>query len=283
MPLLTCASVLSSIRAAGHRPWLTDIISGDLTIDPSGIPPDTRAIIAPHAYGAPVNASALTALGVPWIEDCATSPATRVGGRQAGSSGTVAIFSLGPTKYITGGSGGIVVTDEREIAERISDILDFERVAGGKNWKFGFAQGLPGRLADVNAAIALQQLARLESFRMQREVIAHKYDQAFAAIRACKLPERMAGHSFYRYILKTEQPARFLVSALRQRGIDARTSINPWLSDPCFGPVAGGPWPCAENWRENLLSLPIYPSLSGDSVQHIITSMLTETAHARLA
>ncbi|RFC47012.1 MAG: perosamine synthetase [Verrucomicrobia bacterium] len=283
LPVLTCASVMSAIRDTGHRPWLTDICPGDLTIDPAGIPPDSKAIIAPHAYGAPVNAAALNALGIPWIEDCATSPATRVAGRPAGSSGTAAIFSLGATKYITGGSGGIVVTDEPEIAERISDMLDFERAENRGMWRHGFTPALPGRLADLNAAIALKQLARLESFRMQREEIAKRYDEAFAGIRECQLPARMAGHSFYRYILKTEKPARLLASALFARGIDARTSVNPWLSDRRIGVLEEGPWPCAESWRENLLSLPIYPSLNDDSIQHVIASTLTETVHARPA
>ena len=129
LPVLTCSSIVAAITGAGHIPYLTDIKELDLTINPQLISTSSAAIIAPHAYGAPVDVNLLQKLDIPWIEDCATSPSTIAGNRVAGNSGTVAIFSLNSTKYITGGTGGILVTDEPLLADKVSDLLECDRFA----------------------------------------------------------------------------------------------------------------------------------------------------------
>jgi dTDP-4-amino-4,6-dideoxygalactose transaminase len=265
LPVLTCPTVAASIREAGHQCSLCDI-DLDLTMAPSALSDDVAAMIAPHAYGAPVDVVALATLGVPWIEDCATSPANQIHGRPAGASGTLAIFSFGSTKYLTGGAGGMLVTDDDEFAARVTELLDFE---------------MPERLPDLNAAVALVQLDRLDEFVARRRAVANLYEQGLAGNPHIRRLPSQAGHTFYRYIVGTAVPAAPLAAHLRNSGIDARTAVNPWLDTPRFSGVSGrtGSFPVADSWREHLLSLPIYPSLTDEDAARVVQGL--KDYHAR--
>jgi perosamine synthetase len=275
LPVLTCGSVLSAVVNAGHLAFLTDINDHNLTMDVRVFPKSCAAIIAPHAYGAPVDVSAIRKAGVPWIEDCATSPATVVKKRNAGTWGTFSIFSFASTKYLAAGAGGALLTDDPDLASRIEELLDIDSLLKEANWRNGFPGAQPGRLSDVHASLALIQLDRLAEFAAKRKTIAGHYNKAFRHLCGLRVPGGIAGHSFYRYILKTSNTAENLVECLQKDGIDARSSVNPWLND-CSSKVcavAGGPWPVAEGWRDHLLSLPIHPDLSTSQVKFIIKSV----------
>lgn len=275
LPVLTCASVLASVQNTGHRPFLTDIDPETLTVNANDVPQNCAAVIAPHAYGAPVDVAAIQRIRLPWIEDCATSPATIVGGRPAGSWGTLAIFSFASTKYVTGGSGGVVVCDDDVLAKRIQDLLDYDSFEKNGKWENGWHGALPGRMPDLNASLASVQWDRMPEFFNRRREIAELYKERLSAVAGLKLPNITPGHSFYRYIVRTERPSEEIREGLRNDGIDARTSVNPWLDrwPSKLGQVEGGPWPTAEIWRQNLLSLPIHPSLSDEDVIQVADSL----------
>jgi aminotransferase len=186
-----------------------------------------------------------------------------VGGKPAGSWGTLAIFSFGSTKYLTAGAGGMVLTDDGALAARIGDLLKLD----GRDpalWRHGMPAALPGRLADLNAALANAQLDRLDEFLRRRLAIASVYNSALKGIAGLQLPEGFVGHSYYRYLCRTDAPSQQVAADLYEQGIDARTAVNPWLDDALaargVGPVGpemrGAAW-----WREHLLSLPIYPGM----------------------
>ena len=271
LPVLTCSSVLAAITGAGHYPYLTDIKELDLTLDPQLISDRSVAVIAPHAYGAPLDVESLQQLNIPWIEDCATSPATIAGERVAGASGTCAIFSLNSTKYITGGTGGILVTDESFLADKVSDLLECDRLNQKGSWVHQDFSPLPGKLADLNAALALSQLEKLSEFSSRRRAIAEQYNSGLDCLSDLRLPQLSPGHSFYRYIIRTEFPAIHLVKALQASGVDARTSVNPWLHlrENSYNRIPNASFPVADSWREHLLSLPIHPSMSDRDVEYV--------------
>lgn len=277
IPVMTCPSVASAILSCGHRPVLLDIERESLAINVASLPAKVAAIIAPHAYGAPVNLKRIDRLGLPWIEDCATSPATRIKGRPAGSFGTVAVFSLGSTKYVTGGGGGIVATADQHIARRIENSLHPSKSLARSRALFAPFMPQPF-LPDLNAAVALAQFRRMEHFRKKRLAIAALFRASFSDIPLFHLPEVGPEHSFYRYILRTRRHSDVIAKELRRFGIDARTSVNPWLNQllpkNCYQST---PWPNATLWRGKLLSLPIYPALSNQRIRHIIRSVHSVT------
>ena len=271
IPVLTCASVLAAVLNAGHRAWLADISARDLTIDLRSVPAETSALIVPRAYGASLDTAAVCRMGLPWIEDCATSPASVGEGDCPGQAGDLAVFSFSSTKYFTGGSGGAVLTRNELLADRITDLLDCDEPAQQGHWNGVIPPALPGRLADINAALAMIQWEQLQTFAFRRRAIAARYMDRLRQCRGLQLPEMSEGHSFYRYIVRTDVASEILAAALRVQGIDARTSVNPWLDGwmDANRKVSGGPWPVADAWREHLLSLPIYPGMSDEDVDRV--------------
>jgi UDP-4-amino-4-deoxy-L-arabinose-oxoglutarate aminotransferase len=273
LPVLTCTSVLQAVLNAGHVPVLVDIREDDLTLDVARIPSNVALVIAPHAYGAPVDINALARIGLPWIEDCATSPATRAAGRPAGSFGSLAVFSFGATKYITGGSGGLVATDDPQMAERLRVVLD-ERPRMGA-FRHPARGAMAGRLASLNAAVALTQLHRIDELRRRRHAIARRYLEAFPTLAPRPFDD---AHGYYRLILRVDEPAPIIADSLQRRGIDARCSVNPWLDDHF-----GEPHPefmGARSWKERLLSLPIHPTMAESDVDFVIDVVSESVASA---
>lgn len=278
LPILTCPSVLNAIQLAGYTPILVDIHSENLTINVNKIPIDVKAIVAPHAYGAPVDVDALNDLGIPWIEDCATSPATTWENKPVGQFGTLAIFSLGSTKYITGGMGGVIVAHDEIYSKRIEDMLSYDSVPTQTNWKTQNNALVSGHLADINAAMALVQIKRLEDFLAHRRYIAQIYTEQLEispAIASLPSPQSNIGHSYYRYIIKTAIPTDDIIRQLREAGIGASPSVNPWLDDFIENT---GYYPIADSWKEHLISLPIHMHVNEDNA-YFIASTLKNILH----
>ena len=247
VPVLTCPSVVAVCTELGLRVWLTGL-NEDLTIDVSDVGDDVAAVVAPHAWGAPVDAAALDRLGRPWIEDAATSPAARTVAGAAGAAGTLAVFSFGPTKYLTGGMGGCLVGD-------------LDTIVG--------ADAMP----DVNASLAAAQLDRIALFRERRRGIADRYDAALDPRCAAPRP-RTEADCAYRYLARTSRPSAPAVAALHAAGIGASPSPNPWLDElalPAVTRLPGdGPW---RAWRGHTLSIPLYPSLSEDELGRVCRAL----------
>jgi perosamine synthetase len=274
MPVLTCGSVLEAVLGAGHNPRIVDIDKTRLTLDFDSIGEANDALVLPHAYGAPANVAKAVALGIPWIEDCATTPAALVDGRPAGAWGTFAIFSFGSTKYLTGGGGGMVVTDDAELAYRIEDLLRIDR-RDASIWRNGIPAALPGRLPDLNASLVASQLTQLEKFVQCRMAIARVYNFALADCKDVLLPADVPGHTFFRFVCRMAGAAEEFASRLREQGIDARSSVNPWLDELCKDrsiPV-GGSMKGAEYWRGHLLSLPIHPTMRDADVERVSSAV----------
>ena len=276
-PVLTCPSVLAAVQNAGHSSVLGDIEPETFTLDVRTVPGNCTAVIAPHAYGAPVHASEIEGLKLPWIEDCATSPATSVEGRPAGAWGTIAIFSFASTKYLTGGSGGMLVCDDDLLAARVRDLLEFDSFDKSGCWKNGWHGALPGRMADLNASLAGVQIRRMPEFFRRRREIAEIYNSLLHETSDLRVPAFTPDHSFYRYIVRTKTPSEGICRELSSIGIDARTSVNPWLDKipSSMGNVNGGPWPTADKCRGRLLSLPIHPSVTNEDATLIAESLRT--------
>ncbi len=265
VPVLTCDEVVAATRRAGYRVSLCQVRAADLTLDVAALPSHLEAVIAPHGWGAPVDVGALHGTGLPWVEDCATSPFTQTAHGNAGSAGWASIYSFGSTKFLTGAGGGAIALRGHAAARWVEAL----------RWV-----GSHHALGDVNSSLALVQWQRAPSFVERRRCIAEAYDRA---VRAAGLaPEaRSEGHSVFRYLVRTSGPSETVRARLAAAGIDARTSINPWLFDhPDPAIVArtkrGAAW---ERWSDHLLSVPIYPAL-GDGDVAAVCMALTDALHA---
>jgi len=280
----TAVATVAAIEMAGATPLLLDIDPDTYTMDPDelaavledpppGLPP-IRAVIAVHLYGQAVDLEPMLAAaaraGVPLIEDCAQAHGATLHGRRLGTLGAAAAFSLYPTKNLGAlGDGGIVATDDFELAERIGALRQY-------GWRDRYVSALVGinsRLDEVQAAILRVKLTALDAGNARRNAIAAAYDAALAG-GALAPPDRRpgAGHVFHQYVLRS--PARAaLQDRLKQAGIG--TGIHypvPVHLQPAYqGRVALGPAACAETARaaREVFSLPMYPELSDDDVARI--------------
>jgi dTDP-4-amino-4,6-dideoxygalactose transaminase len=201
---MTFASTVSMIILCGGTPVLVDTEPGTLNIDAclvrAKITPRTRAIIPVHFAGQACDMDPLFALarefGLTIIEDAAHAAGTEYKGRRVGSLDSISIFSFHPNKNITTGEGGMVCTADEALAEEIS-LLKFHGMSR-EAWKRFAASGTPNydilmpgfkyNMMDLQAAIGIHQLPRLDGFIDRRRDIAEYYNRELAGVEELALP-----------------------------------------------------------------------------------------------
>lgn len=297
---MTFASTVSMIILAGGTPVLADIEPGTLNIDVAKvaekISPATRAVIPVHFAGQSCDLDPLFALArqhnLTIIEDAAHAAGTEYKGRKIGSLDSISIFSFHPNKNITTGEGGMVCTLDETLAEEIS-LLKFHGMSR-EAWKRFAASGtpnydimLPGykyNMMDIQAAIGLHQLPRLDGFIDRRKEIAEQYNTAFANLAELALPayapyqQRHAWH-LYTPLVRTE-----LLTIDRDRFMAELKALNigsglhykaihhhSWYRENL--PVADTELPNASYASDRILSLPLFPGMSDNDANDVITAV----------
>lgn len=286
---MTFASTVSMIVLCGATPVLADIEPGTLNIDVSKvrdrITPRTRAIIPVHFAGQPCDMDPLLALasefGLKIIEDAAHAAGTEYKGKRIGSLKTISIFSFHPNKNITTGEGGMVCTADEALAEEVS-LLKFHGM-NREAWKRFAASGtpnydimLPGfkyNMMDIQAAIGIHQLPKLDSFIDSRKAIAEFYNRELADLDELALPtyapyrQRHAWH-LYTPLVRIEQLSidrdRFM-EELKKRNIGSGLhykAIHHHAWYRTHMPVPDNALPIASYASERILSLPLFPTMT---------------------
>mgnify|MGYP001806124234 FL=1 len=297
---MTFASTVSMIILAGATPVLADIEPGTLNIDVAKvaekITPRTRAIIPVHFAGQCCDMDPLFALAkqhsLTIIEDAAHAAGSAYKGRRVGSLDSISIFSFHPNKNITTGEGGMVCTSEESLAEEIS-LLKFHGMSR-EAWKRFAASGtpnydimLPGykyNMMDIQAAIGIHQLPRLDGFIERRKAIAEQYNVAFADVPELALPcyapyqQRHAWH-LYTPLIRTELltidrdrfmaelKARNIGSGLHYKAIHHHT----WYRENM--PVVDTDLPNASYASDRILSLPLFPAMTDNDSADVVAAV----------
>lgn len=297
---MTFASTVSMIILVGATPVLADIEPGTLNLDISKvaekITPRTKAIIPVHFAGQSCDMDPLFVLakqhGLTIIEDAAHAAGTEYKGRKTGSLDSIAIFSFHPNKNITTGEGGMVCTPDESLAEEVS-LLKFHGMSR-EAWKRFAASGSPNydimmpgfkyNMMDIQAAIGIHQLPKLDGFIDRRKEIAEQYNAAFADLSELALPsyapyqQRHAWH-LYTPLIRTEQltidrdqfmselKARNIGSGLHYKAIHHHT----WYRENL--PVSDSELPVASYASSRILSLPLFPGMSDADVVDVIVAV----------
>ncbi len=264
----------TSIIACGATPVFADVDPFDLNLDPEQVErvltPRTKAVVPVHLYGHPARVSELAELcdsyGLALIEDAAQAHGAEHGGKRVGSFGT-GCFSFYPTKNMTTGEGGMVTTDDDEVAARARQIRDH----GQERRYLHTRLGLNWRMTDVAAAIGLVQLRKLEAWNEQR-----LRNAAFLAERLehVQLPAVRPGdrHVFHQFTVRVGRDRDAILEGLRAEGIGAAVHYplplhrQPILRELGLG---GGSFPVAEAAAESVLSLPVHPALSDEDLERV--------------
>lgn len=301
-PLTFCATV-NTILHVGATPVLADV-GADGNLDPASvlerISERTRAIVPVHLAGLPCDMEALWSLARRFrlhvVEDAAHAVGSLERGRPIGAgdaaerSDAVA-FSFYATKTMTTGEGGMVTTEDAALAERMRILClhgiskdAWNRYSERGSWYYEVLRpGFKYNLSDIQSAIGLHQLRKLEHFVRMRTEIANRYNQAFADVAEVELPPNRpsARHSWHLYMLRLhldqiEINREEFIRALRRRGIGTSVHFIPIPLHPFFAASAGRPenrCPRAIALYTRLVSLPLYPAMTEEQVEHVIASV----------
>ncbi len=305
---MTFASTVSMIVLCGGRPVFVDIESGTLNIDATKIrekiTPRTRAIIPVHFAGQSCDMdpifSLATEFGLTVIEDAAHAAGSEYKGQRIGSLDSISIFSFHPNKNITTGEGGMVCTRDETLAEEVS-LLKFHGM-NREAWKRFAASGtpnydivLPGfkyNMMDIQAALGIHQLPKLDDFITKRTEIAEFYSHALADIPELALPvcapfaQRHAWH-LYTPLVKVEKltiDRDQFMTALKQENIGTGLHYkavhhHAWYRENL--PQPEGSLPNADYASDRILSLPLFPKMTLDDANDVVEALKTVITRCR--
>jgi dTDP-4-amino-4,6-dideoxygalactose transaminase len=283
VPTNTFAATAFAVLRAGARPVFADI-GPDLTLDPADaerrITDRTRAIVTVHIGGL-ISPATLDLVelgrrrGIPLVEDAAHAHGSSLHGRPAGSFGVAASFSFFATKVITTGEGGMVLTGDDRVHRAVRLLRDQGKVGGnrhevvGANW----------RLSEVQALFGVTQVARLPQFVARRRYVAERYRQGLSGIPGLTvLPESDGARScYYKVIAVLDRvPPAVLADELRSGyGVTLGGAVYelPLHQQPVFAEYADGPLPVAEDLCRRHICPPVYPSLTEEQLDLVITAI----------
>ena len=282
-PFTFIASV-NSILYCGAEPVFVDIDPRTFNIDPEKLE-DTlkengvKAVLVVHLFGLSCDMPRIIQIAekhnVKIIEDCAQSHGAAINGKKAGTFGCASAFSFYPTKNMTTGEGGIVVTDDEEVAERCRKMINHGRSGRYSHDMLGYNY----RMTNIAAAIGLLQLRKLDEFNERRIANAQYLSEHLSDLDWLNIPFVPEGflHVFHQYTVRIEPSKRdMVVEHLKTKEIDSAI-IYPLVvyRQPIYESLGFGNGKClvAEQICNEVLSLPVHPSLENYELDMITAAM----------
>lgn len=280
VPAFTFVATASAAAIAGMRPVFADIRLDTYELDledaANRLSGRTGAIVLVNLYGLSGDVKAFeefaTDHGLKLIIDSAQALGALVDGKEAGSYGDASCYSFYPSKNITTGEGGLVATDDDSLAERVKLVKDH----GQRGPYLHEVLGLNLRLGEMEAAIGLVQLSKLESMIGIRRRNAERLTRGLAGIPGIHLPVEPQGrrHTYNLFTVRME-PELYrvdrdrIVEAIRAEGVDARVYYPmPLHRQPIFNSQVD--LPNSELAAKTVFSLPTHPALSDEDVENVI-------------
>lgn len=296
VPNFTFGASINAIIHAGATPVLADVDVETWTLDLEElcklITPRTKAIMPVHLYGQPARIDEINAIasknGIFVIEDCAEALGATYKNRRVGLDGDCACFSFFANKTITTGEGGMVVFKDVELAERARILRDHGMSPQKRYW-----HDYPGfnfRMTNMQAAVGVAQMSRIEEFLARRKMVFQTYDSLLLGREDISLlpKNNWSENSYWLYTLILngyEKGTRDqLITNLGYRGIDARPGFYPMhLMNP-YREFGRGTYPVTSYLSANSISLPSSPGLPNEDIHHITDIFIDElkkfTKHA---
>jgi dTDP-4-amino-4,6-dideoxygalactose transaminase len=297
-PLTFCATANVVIHAGG-TPVFADIDPGTFNLDPqqaaAALTSHTRALLPVHFAGRPADMASFRSLaaqhGLSLVEDAAHCVEGVAQGRKVGSIGDFTCFSFYATKNLTTGEGGMVTTSDPEAAAfiRTASLHGMSRNAwtryapGGRSQYDVLMPGFKYNMMDLQAAIGLQQLARIEAMQARRAAVWAQYDAALASLPLRPPAAVAAGdvHARHLYTVLVDERAAGLTrddlqERLRERGIATSIHFRALHLHPYYQERFGlrrGMFPAAELVSDTTLSLPLSGGMSDASADRVIEAL----------
>ncbi len=287
VPSFTFAASVNAILYEGARPVFVEVEPETYTLDPEDvlrkITARTRAIMVVDTFGHPAEWDEILAIadrfGLLLIDDACEALGAVYRDKKVGRFGNGAVFAFYPNKQITTGEGGMVVTEDGELAEKLRSLRNQGR---GKmsSWLEHELLGYNYRMDEMSAALGASQLCRIEHFLLKREKVAAQYTERLRQFDWVKTPvvKPHVRMSFFVYVVELAEglDRDIVIRGLKEHGIPARGYFSPVHLMPYirekFG-FRGGELPVTERISRRTLALPFHNNLTEDEVQEVVEAL----------
>jgi perosamine synthetase len=272
VPSFSFAASANAVRLVGAEPVFADIEAGSFCVDPDAVAalvgPRTVAVMPVHLYGHPADMARLVSLaerhGLALVEDACQAHGAAVEGRPVGSFGSVGAFSFYPTKNMHSLEGGMVATDDAQLARMV-------RLLRNQGMERRYANEVVGanmRMTDVAAAVGRVQLGRLEGWIEERRANAVFLDEALEGV---VVPPVAAGvrHVYHQYTVRVAGDRDGLQEYLRAAGVGSAVYYPTPIHRLAPYVDVRADLPETDRAAAEVLSLPVYPSLSEDELGRV--------------
>lgn len=296
---ITFAASANVIVHQGARPVFVDVDPETLNIDAAliedSISERTRAIMPVHLFGHPCEIETICRLAhrhlLPVIEDAAHAIGADIGGKKVGTIGDLTAFSFYPTKNITTGEGGMITTDRDDLAERIRSLSNhginantWQRHGGDTYVHLDVIYpGYNYSMFDIQAALGIHQLKRIEEFWRRRRSLVAIYNEAFKEVPEIQIlsvkDDVKSAYHLYVIVVKTEMLTinrDSILQALRSAGIGVGVHFRALHLMSYYSQTFGfklGDFPKAEYASERVISLPLYPRMEEKDAELVIKAV----------
>jgi perosamine synthetase len=263
IPTYTCSALWHAIKAVNGIPVLTDIEPVYFNMSPEDIQQKisakTRAIIFPHMFGQPGRISEILDLGIPVIEDIAQAYGATIENQPVGTFGQVAVISFYATKVIGAGEGGMILTDDRSLADQIKDLREYDE-SEDLNPRFNF------KMSDLHAAVALEQLKKFPEFSAKRHRIFQNYYPLIKSHVKIPVSDTNYKSNLYRCLAAHSQKS---AAEIIRFGKDFGVTIRKPIFRPLHHYLQLRDFPVAEEAWHKHFSIPLFPDLTEVEINQV--------------
>lgn len=282
VPSYTFIATANAVVHCGATPVFADIDPDTFNLDPKAvegvITARTKAIMPVHQFGFPADLDGFAELArrfsIHLVEDAACAIGSVFKGRPIGS-GHLVCFSFHPRKVITTGEGGMVLTGDAQLAERMRELRQHGQSGQGRYSRVGYNY----RLTDLQAAIGLSQMQRLNGILSRRHVIGQCYNEAFSKFSSLRLPKVAPASqpNFQSYVLSLASSAQLsrdqLVEQLVASGIGAKPGIFPIHREVPYIRHASANLPGTQLASDSSFLLPLYPTMTEGEQARVVQAV----------
>ena len=285
LPTLTYISSANVVLYCGATPVLCESDPRTFNVEAeyirAKITQRTKAFMTVDLKGMPVDFDAFRALsketGIPFISDSAESYGAEYKGHKVGTQALVHSVSFFANKNITTGEGGVVITNDNELARKMAIVRNQGQEGRYHHTMFGNNY----RMTDIQAALGIEQFKRLDGLLEKKAAIAKRYSEAFegsGTVVPPYLPDYVARHSWYMYSITVDYDKRDpLLAHMKERNIDSRLSFPPVHIQPYYARRFGykpGDYPFAMQAFDSFVDIPIWAEME-QTVQDYVINQIT--------
>ena len=288
----TFIASMTTIMMAGATPVFVDIDPVSLNMDPgrieAAITDKTKAVLPVVVFGNPTGLDRVCDIAAKHnlvvIEDSCEGLGSQLAGRKIGTFGAMSTFAFYPNKQITTGEGGMILTDDDDLADMCVSLRNQGRGKGG-GWLAHARLGYNYRLSDINCALGIAQLARLDEFIAKRRRVADMYLERLAADDRLIVPREPQGclMSWFVYVVRladryTIDQRNTILTKMIQRGVQVSNYFPPAHLQPFMVERFGykpGDFPITDAVCKSTIALPFHNHLTGDDIDFVCNQLST--------